>query len=964
MKFFTNLVLYTLLLLNPVIAHSSSISSWRYNEAVTCNTISTGQFADLCHQTSDNSLWKCMPTIGIGGTCNTSNQWVQVGGTNPTWGTISGTLSNQSDLVTALAGKEASLGNPSTNGYILSSTTAGTRSWIAPPSSLAWGNITGTLSSQTDLQNALNLKQNTITQGTTSQYFKGDFSLGTFPTALSSFTNDSGYLTSSTATSTYVPLTTTVNGHALSSNVTVTPTDLGLVIGTNVQAYNSNLTGINQALTSSSSPNFTALNINGGTSSGTSVDVNGTVNANYFNVTTFGQVLDNNANAHLHTLNINGLTDSELISTDGSDNLQSLSTATYPSLTELSYVKGVTSAIQTQLNTKGAGTVTSASVATANGFSGTVANASTTPAITIVAGAITPTSVNGVVLSGSSTPTLAVTGTTAVSGTNTGDQTNIPGNAATVTTNANMTGDVTSFGSNATTVAKIAGVAVGTPTGTTNVVFSNSPTLVTPILGAASATSLTTTGNVGIGTITPSATLGIVGNIGIGSTSGDSFVTTAPPLGGMIVSGNVGIGTTTVSSALQVNGNSTFISPNYVTFSNSSVFAMGVGGILTTYTSGSIYAVHTFTTSNCPSGCNFTAPSGNTAVHVLVVAGGGSGGGNEGGGGGAGGYIDQASYATASNQVISISVGAGGANSLSGNSGSNSSFGTLTAIGGGHGGAGGAPGVTGGSGGGHGSNQSSSATGVAGTAGQGYAGGGYGGGGDGVGGGGGGASAVGTLGTTSAGSGSGGSGYTSTISSASYTYSCGGSGGALNGVTPGSPGCASAGSGSHDGLSSGGNATGYGSGGGGGTNNNRNGGSGFDGIVIVSYVIPYLPTSVPQSVYSLGGIGLGVNHGTSWLNIVGIGTTSATSSINVKNSSSIQTFGILDNGQTYLSGNVGIGSTVPGQALDVNGTIRALSSGACSFLYKCVGGVDAGVIQTAACNLCPAGSCTQMNGCF
>lgn len=39
-----------------------------------------------------------------------------------------------------------------------------------------------------------------------------------------------------------VPTTTTVNGHALSGNVTVTPTDLSLVIGTNVQAYNANTT--------------------------------------------------------------------------------------------------------------------------------------------------------------------------------------------------------------------------------------------------------------------------------------------------------------------------------------------------------------------------------------------------------------------------------------------------------------------------------------------------------------------------------------------------------------------------------------------------------------------------------------------------------------------------------------------------------------------------------------------------
>lgn len=51
-------------------------------------------------------------------------------------------------------------------------------------------------------------------------------------------------------------------------------------------------------------------------------------------------------------LNISGLTASQLIATDASKNLVSLSTATYPSLTELSYVKGVTSAIQPQLNSK------------------------------------------------------------------------------------------------------------------------------------------------------------------------------------------------------------------------------------------------------------------------------------------------------------------------------------------------------------------------------------------------------------------------------------------------------------------------------------------------------------------------------------------------------------------------------------------------------------------------------------
>lgn len=51
----------------------------------------------------------------------------------------------------------------------------------------------------------------------------------------------------------------------------------------------------------------------------------------------------------------------------------------------------------------GTGTVTTVSVATANGFSGTVANATTTPAITIIAGAITPTTVNKVTITAPAT---------------------------------------------------------------------------------------------------------------------------------------------------------------------------------------------------------------------------------------------------------------------------------------------------------------------------------------------------------------------------------------------------------------------------------------------------------------------------------------------------------------------------------------------------------------------------------
>jgi hypothetical protein len=49
---------------------------------------------------------------------------------------------------------------------------------------------------------------------------------------------------------------------------------------------------------------------------------------------------------------LSSLTASQLLALDASKNVQSLDTATYPSLTELSYVKGVTGSIQNQINAK------------------------------------------------------------------------------------------------------------------------------------------------------------------------------------------------------------------------------------------------------------------------------------------------------------------------------------------------------------------------------------------------------------------------------------------------------------------------------------------------------------------------------------------------------------------------------------------------------------------------------------
>ena len=97
----------------------------------------------------------------------------------------------------------------------------------------------------------------------------------------------------------------------------------------------------------------------------------------------------------------------------------------------------------------GGGTVTTVSVVTANGVSGTVATATTTPAITLTLGAVTPTSVAA---SG------AVTGSN-LSGTNTGDQT--------ITLTGNVTGTgtgsfVATIPAGTVTLAQQANVATGT----------------------------------------------------------------------------------------------------------------------------------------------------------------------------------------------------------------------------------------------------------------------------------------------------------------------------------------------------------------------------------------------------------------------------------------------------------------------------------------------------------------------
>ena len=68
-------------------------------------------------------------------------------------------------IIQEINSKENSLGNPDTDGKVLSSLQDGTRSWITVSTVVNWGDIQGTLSNQTDLQNALDLKLNTDGDG-------------------------------------------------------------------------------------------------------------------------------------------------------------------------------------------------------------------------------------------------------------------------------------------------------------------------------------------------------------------------------------------------------------------------------------------------------------------------------------------------------------------------------------------------------------------------------------------------------------------------------------------------------------------------------------------------------------------------------------------------------------------------------------------------------------------------------
>lgn len=222
------------------------------------------------------------------------------------------------------------------------------------------------------------------------------------------------------------------------------------------------------------------------------------------------------------------------------------------------------------------GTVTSVSIVTANGISGTVATATTTPAITLTLGAITPTSVNGnTVTAGTGTLTLSTFTVTAaanatISGTNTGDQT--------ITLTGDVTGSGTAsfaatIGTNKVTYAKMqqasAVTLLGNPTG-------GAANVSEITLGSGlsfSGTTLVATGTGGTVTSVASADGSIT--VTNPTTTVDLAVVKAPKLstartiGGVSFDGTANITVATATGGFTVSGGDLALGANNITMSGS-----------------------------------------------------------------------------------------------------------------------------------------------------------------------------------------------------------------------------------------------------------------------------------------------------------------------------------------------------------------------------------------------------------
>jgi len=262
---------------------------------------------------------------------------ITISGGTTDWGDIGGTLANQTDLQSALDGKQETLVNQ-TNIKSINGTSLLGSGDLTIGGSVSWGGITGTLSNQTDLQSALDGKEATITAGTTSQYYRGD---KTFQTLDKTAVGLSNVDNTSDANKPISTATQTALDGKVDENTAITG-----ATKTKITYDSKGLVTAGEDITASDLPSgIDATKLANGSVTNTEFEyLNGVTD----NIQTQFSGKQATITGAATTIDTEDLTVSRALVSDGSGKV-AVSDVT---ATELGYLDGVTSAVQTQLDAK------------------------------------------------------------------------------------------------------------------------------------------------------------------------------------------------------------------------------------------------------------------------------------------------------------------------------------------------------------------------------------------------------------------------------------------------------------------------------------------------------------------------------------------------------------------------------------------------------------------------------------
>lgn len=290
----------------------------------------------------------------------------------------------------------------------------------------------------------------------------------------------------------------------------------------------------------------------------------------------------------------------------------------------------------------GSGSVTSVSVVTANGVSGTVATATTTPAITLALGAIVPSSVNGVTITNSNSPTWTIgsaSGVPVVTASSPLVITSATGNITCPTCNTSSSNVISVSNVDGTiTVSPTTGVVVASlALGHANT-WSGQQSFVAPILGTPAsgvATNLTgtaaslTAGSVSTisglivqgtnVTITGSGTIGSPYSIAASGGSGSvtSVATTAPITGGTITTTGTIACASCVTSSAPGSGIAHFAGSTQAVTSSAVSLTADVSGIMPVANGGTNAGSASITAFNNITGYTASGATGTTSTNIV-----------------------------------------------------------------------------------------------------------------------------------------------------------------------------------------------------------------------------------------------------------------------------------------------------------------------------------------------------------